>query len=568
MSGFIAFLLLVSGMGVGTLVCGLAPLSLPLSHRMMRVLEVFGAGLLVGAAVTVVIPEGANALFANVTPQPPAHALTSAYANALHPPTALPLVAPIKLQPTDAQPPQESWAWSFVTKRSEEPSDDHDHAPDRGQHHGSEHTFTSSDAEHRLGGSILFGIVLMYVIDQLTSSSAGPSAEHSHDKAHGNMTPSQPHNHSNDYASTPVRPRLETHRLSKSFHHRPDPTAIPNSLHKVSSRASFTLFDRSQYIISQNDEEAQVGGAPRPEESDPHRRIESAAARSSSSDHGLPDDYDDHHPEHYHHADLKRVSSTIGNNSEWHSSPRSSTTFNRETPITDLSSTSAAAPLLQRHASFTSVNSGRPASKRRGSTSSAGIVQSTFGQALTTILGLLIHASADGIAMGASARSGDQTLTMVVFVAIMVHKAPAAFGLCAMLMSQRLSRTSIRKAVAVFALASPLGAVLTYGLLALFFDADGAMAHGSSGEGQGIDAKSIGTALAFSGGTFLFVAFHAVLELAGAEADTVPRQLGGDEAGEVQILGKWLRIVLLIVGACTPRMLQGVLATFGGSHEH
>ncbi len=47
MSGLLAFVLLVTGMGVGTLICGLVPLSLPLSHRMMRILEVFGAGLLV-----------------------------------------------------------------------------------------------------------------------------------------------------------------------------------------------------------------------------------------------------------------------------------------------------------------------------------------------------------------------------------------------------------------------------------------------------------------------------------------------------------------------------------------
>lgn len=549
-------------MGVGTLVCGLAPLSLPLSHRMMRVLEVFGAGLLVGAAVTVVIPEGSNALFSKVTPAPP-QTLASAYANVLHPSAASQPVVPIKPQSTAAQSAQEPWAWSFITKRSEQPSDDHDHDHDQdqdlGHEHGSDDTFTHSDAEIRLGSSILFGIVLMYVIDQLTSASAGSSHDHAHDKPHSNASA---HHHNHGYASTPVRPRLETHRLSKSFHHRSDPTATPNTLHKVSSRASFTIFDRSQY---QADEEAQVG-TQSIEDSESRRRIESVATTSSSSDQGLPDDYDDHDPEHYHHADLKRVSSTIGNNSEWHSSPRSSSTLNRDTPVNDSSSSSAAAPLLHRHGSFTSVASGRPASKRRGSSSSTRAAQSTFGQALTTIVGLLIHASADGIAMGASAQSGDQTLTMVVFVAIMVHKAPAAFGLCAMLMSQRLSRTSIRKAVAIFALASPVGAVLTYGLLALFFDADVATAHGS--ERQGIDGKSIGTALAFSGGTFLFVAFHAVLELAGAEADTVPSHADGEEAGEVQILGKWLRIVLLIFGSCTPRLLQALLASFGGNHHH
>ncbi|SPO21424.1 related to ATX2 - Golgi membrane protein involved in manganese homeostasis [Ustilago trichophora] len=560
MSGFVAFLLLVSGMGVGTLICGLLPLSLPLSHRMMRVLEVFGAGLLVGAAVTVVIPEGSSALFANVTPSTAAPA--SVYTNVLHPASAFRPIAPLQATHVESKISEEPWAWSFISKRSQQPSHDHDHdhehGPDEHDAPNTQKPFTNSDAEHRLGSSILFGIVLMYVIDQFTSGSANSSSSHNHDKSQDGALPN--HHHHHDYAATPSRPRLETHRLSKSFHQKADPNAASNTLHKVSSRASFTVFDRSQHGITNTDEEARIGTQ---DHNEPHRRIDSIATASSSSDNDLPDDYDDHDAEHYQHADLKRVTSSHGN-AEWHSSPRSSTTTTTTTTTTLHRDTpeSSSAPLLHRRNSFTSVNSARPRPGRSRSTSSTHTGHATFGQALTTIVGLLIHATADGIAMGASAQSGDQTLTMVVFVAIMVHKAPAAFGLCAMLMSQRLSRTSIRKAVGVFALASPLGAVLTYALLAAFFDADISSAHGGSG-GEGIDGKSIGTALAFSGGTFLFVAFHAVLELAGAEADIVPR-----EDGETQILGKWLRITLLIAGGCTPRLLQSLLASFGGSHHH
>ncbi|GAC99581.1 potential ZIP metal ion transporter [Pseudozyma hubeiensis SY62] len=560
MSGLFAFVLLVSGMGVGTLVCGLIPLSLPLSHRMMRILEVFGAGLLVGAAVTVVIPEGSSSLFSNVTPQAPS--APNLYTDMLHSaaaftPTAQPQAGSI----SGAQASQEPWAWSFITKRSDEPSPGHDRG-NHGHEHGHEHddhdgsTFTQSDAEHRLGSSILFGIVLMYIIDQLTSSSADPSHDHNSDKV-------RDHHHGGDYASTPARPRLEAHRLSKSFHHRTDPSAPPNTIHKVTSRASFTVFDRSQHGI---DEEAQtasaaVGGNSSSTDA-PHRRVESVATASSSSDQDLPDDYDDHDADSYRHSDLKR---SAHSNREWHSSPRSSTTLHRDGLDHEVS---VGAPLLHRQTS--ALSNARPASKRSRSMSSSHAANSTFGQALTTIVGLLIHAAADGIAMGASAQSGDETLTMVVFIAIMVHKAPAAFGLCAMLMSQRLSRTSIRKAVAIFALASPVGALVTYGLLALFFDSGLSAVHGATADAQGgIDGKSIGTALAFSGGTFLFVAFHAVLELAGAEADTVPtHSASADAPGETQILGKWLRIVLLIAGACTPRMLQGLLASLGAGEGH
>ncbi|SAM58220.1 related to ATX2-Golgi membrane protein involved in manganese homeostasis [Ustilago bromivora] len=554
MSGFIAFVLLITGMGVGTLVCGLLPLSLSLSHRIMRLLEVFGAGLLVGAAVTVVIPEGSSALFSNVTPAPAGRSASSnAFVNVLHPPSAFSPAAPIQAlqaaQQAGVAQQEGSWAWSFITKRSE---DDHDHESEHDHDHDNEKPFTQSDAEHRLGSSILLGIVLMYVIDQFTSGANSSSSTAG--KAEDNSS-SCHHHHHNEYPAPPQRPRLETHRLSKSFHQKTDRASTPSTLHKVSSKASFTVFDCAQHGITEDDEEARIGTADIQDGStrDPHRRIHSTATSSSNSDSDLPADYDDHDQ----HADLKHLSSSHGAaTADWHASPRSSTTLHRDA---NHDSSSAGAPLLHRHNSFTSASSRRTHS---GSSSS-------FSQALTTVVGLLIHATADGIAMGASAQSRDQTLTMVVFVAIMVHKAPAAFGLCAMLMSLRLSRTSIRKAVALFAFASPLGAILTYGLLALFFDSGVVSATDGGAEAAqgGIDEKSIGTALAFSGGTFLFVAFHAVLELAGVEADTVPKQ--GEDGGETQILGKWLRIGLLIAGSCTPRLLQSILAGLdGGGHHH
>ncbi|GAK61832.1 zinc transporter ZIP9-like [Moesziomyces antarcticus] len=553
MSGLLAFVLLVTGMGVGTLICGLVPLSLPLSHRMMRILEVFGAGLLVGAAVTVVIPEGANALFAHVTPPASQSAISSSAHAPLLATSLQPAYHPVGTSPIVDQHQGEPWAWSFITKRDEPPTGDHDHDHDhdhdKDSHDADKNTFTAADAGHRLGSSILFGIVLMYVIDQFTSGS-GSSTE-----AHDGSTHTHGGHHHHDYTATPQRPRLEAHRLSKSFHHKTEGGGGGGArpLHKMSSKASFAIFDRADHGVAEDDEEAQIGSASAPDASthdDAHRRVDSIVTTSSSSDTDLPEDYDHHDASLYQNADFKRFNGSSTN-------------------VADLESPSAGAPLLRRQDTATSVASGaRPRSKRSRSVSSVRSVHASFGQALTTIVGLLIHATADGIAMGASAQSGDSTLTMVVFIAIMVHKAPAAFGLCAMLMAQRLSRTSIRKAVAVFALAAPVGALLTYALLALFFDVDvAAVPNGLAAQAEGIDGKSIGTALAFSGGTFLFVAFHAVLELAGADADTVVRPgVAGDE--EVQILGKYLRIVLLIAGACTPRFLQSLLTGLGVEHHH
>lgn len=48
---------------------------------------------------------------------------------------------------------------------------------------------------------------------------------------------------------------------------------------------------------------------------------------------------------------------------------------------------------------------------------------------LSSVIGLLIHSFVDGIALGASALSKDQSTSQVVFFALLMHKAPASFGL-------------------------------------------------------------------------------------------------------------------------------------------
>ncbi|KAL8830995.1 MAG: hypothetical protein Q9170_005480, partial [Blastenia crenularia] len=63
--------------------------------------------------------------------------------------------------------------------------------------------------------------------------------------------------------------------------------------------------------------------------------------------------------------------------------------------------------------------------------------QTPSQRSFSTTLGLVIHAAADGIALGASHSSGSSTsLGLVIFLAIMIHKAPAAFGLTSVLLKQ------------------------------------------------------------------------------------------------------------------------------------
>jgi zinc transporter 9 len=115
-------------------------------------------------------------------------------------------------------------------------------------------------------------------------------------------------------------------------------------------------------------------------------------------------------------------------------------------------------------------------------------------RSLATTLGLVIHAAADGIAMGASATTSNLNVGLIIFFAIMVHKAPAAFGLTSILLKQGLSKRATRVHLMVFSLAAPAGALATYFIVSLV--------GGSNMEGESAQWWT-GMLLLFSAGTFL-----------------------------------------------------------------
>lgn len=115
-------------------------------------------------------------------------------------------------------------------------------------------------------------------------------------------------------------------------------------------------------------------------------------------------------------------------------------------------------------------------------------------KSLATTTGLVIHAAADGIAMGASATTSDMKLGLIIFIAIMIHKAPAAFGLTSILLKQGLSKRAARGHLVAFSLAAPVGALGTYVLVSLL---GGGNMEGPAGQWW------TGMLLLFSAGTFL-----------------------------------------------------------------
>uniref|UniRef100_A0A3Q3K8V8 Zinc transporter ZIP9 n=1 Tax=Monopterus albus TaxID=43700 RepID=A0A3Q3K8V8_MONAL len=158
---------------------------------------------------------------------------------------------------------------------------------------------------------------------------------------------------------------------------------------------------------------------------------------------------------------------------------------------------------------------------------------------ITTTLGLVVHAAADGVALGAAASTSQTSVQLIVFVAIMLHKAPAAFGLVSFLMHAGLERNRIRKHLLVFALAAPLLSMLTF--LGLSQSSKEALSN----------INATGVAMLFSAGTFLYVAtVHVLPEVGGGHSHTPAGGNGGKGLSKVEVgalvLGTLIPLVLSV----------------------
>ncbi|KAL6105188.1 slc39a9 [Pungitius sinensis] len=158
---------------------------------------------------------------------------------------------------------------------------------------------------------------------------------------------------------------------------------------------------------------------------------------------------------------------------------------------------------------------------------------------ITTTLGLVVHAAADGVALGAAASTSQTSVQLIVFVAIMLHKAPAAFGLVSFLMHAGLERNRIRKHLLVFALAAPVLAMLTF--LGLSQSSKEALS----------DFNATGVAMLFSAGTFLYVAtVHVLPEVGGGSHSHAPTGGNGGKG-----LSK-VEVGALVLGCLIPLVLS------------
>ncbi|KAJ8939348.1 hypothetical protein NQ318_005709 [Aromia moschata] len=167
---------------------------------------------------------------------------------------------------------------------------------------------------------------------------------------------------------------------------------------------------------------------------------------------------------------------------------------------------------------------------------------------VTATIGLVVHAAADGIALGAAATTSHADVEIIVFLAIMLHKAPAAFGLVTFLMHEGIDRARIRRHLLIFSLSAPVLTCCTY------------FGIGQDQKETLSSLNATGIAMLFSAGTFLYVAtVHVLAELtqnphSQSSYSRLPQTLETGKSASATSL-KTMELVCLVVGCLCPLLL-------------
>lgn len=221
----------------------------------------------------------------------------------------------------------------------------------------------------------------------------------------------------------------------------------------------------------------------------------------------------------------------------------------------------------------------------------AVIPNANFARARSVTFGLVIHSLADGLALGASTYASPSStakslirnairhvtraaihddgtlvpnavsgtgageiettnpLTLVVFLALVIHKIPTALALSTSLLSL-IPSNRIRLHIAAFSIATPIGALISYvavGLFEVISAADGTrLTSETTAAASESSSRWAGIALAFSGGTFLYVA--TVLQPVRSDGGH-HGHVGEDE---IHQLGRFSRTALIVLGMLIP----------------
>ncbi|KAJ7132977.1 Zinc/iron permease [Mycena filopes] len=168
-------------------------------------------------------------------------------------------------------------------------------------------------------------------------------------------------------------------------------------------------------------------------------------------------------------------------------------------------------------------------------------VRGSRARAYPLTFGLIMHGLADGLALGvsslsdpsSSSGSSHRDLSLIVFVALIIHKAPTSLALTTSLLNTSLPRSECRKHLAFFSASTPIGAIVSYSVLSFF--------------SAGAQGSWTGLALLVSGGTFLYVA--TVLQTVSHSSDD---PAAGDMTPPV-------RVSLISAGMILPYIISHML---------
>ncbi|KAJ8687442.1 hypothetical protein QAD02_023236 [Eretmocerus hayati] len=164
-------------------------------------------------------------------------------------------------------------------------------------------------------------------------------------------------------------------------------------------------------------------------------------------------------------------------------------------------------------------------------------------RSMTATLGLVVHAAADGVALGAAATTQQADVEAIVFLAIMLHKAPAAFGLVSFLLHENVERRRIQRHLWIFSLAAPSLALITY------------FGIGKEGKETLSNVNATGLAMLFSAGTFLYVATVHVLPELMTRNNANYSYLPSDGTAAPSFGLKSKEIVALVIGSFLPAII-------------
>uniref|UniRef100_A0A8R1I418 Zinc transporter ZIP9 n=2 Tax=Caenorhabditis japonica TaxID=281687 RepID=A0A8R1I418_CAEJA len=522
----VSFLLILSGaMFFGSYIAGSIPLMFSLSESRIRLVSIFGAGLLVGTALSVIIPEGVEALYsaqndvehlnhhhhnphvsevgAIVNPAEAKEILENVKEKEDNLPRIIPkdavlneAIGRVVRSPADSETTRRKRDAVVETHSNDEEKSEPGHEEHSHSHsHGSVHS--------QIGYSLVLGFVLMLLVDQIGSATVAKNDRSGRSRIGisatiGLVVHAADVEHLNDHHHNPhvsevgaiVNP-AEAKEILENVKEKEDnlPRIIPKDA-----------------VLNEA-----IGRVVRsPADSETTRRKRDAVVETHSND---EEKSEPGHEEHSHSHSHGSVHSQIGYS---------------------LVLGFVLMLLVDQIGSATVAKNDRSGRSRIG---------------ISATIGLVVHAAADGVALGSASVINKSDVQLIVFVAIMLHKAPAAFGLVSFLLMESIDRRAIRKHLIVFSAAAPMAALVTFVII---------MHLGESMRSE----SSTGVLMLFSAGTFLYVAtVHVLPELANNKKTeyslvvdaTSPSSIGHSHSSGPSYTFK--ELLLIIGGAVVPAIL-------------